>query len=546
MASPLTILTRAAVELGGPCIDVQDIEWALSVPAGSKLIHWLLEQCVVPNDVENSESPKEIGAALRSIALEHDESQVYATDFLKHSAREADICVGDHSIHAPSMYDPPSHLRKHAGFIDKDAHLLEVQNTVLKSRIKLIKRATQTAQSTISSLQATIQQQDAAIRRAQEQLTELSILADSTLASGADIALTLLDTLSLSEESTHKDKESPIVHLPLHKLTHSLTNLANFRTSLVENYQSDLAYLPSQPQKELLEESGDLLQALDALSRDERLEESAYALELRRLYEAIDGEENIYDFLLKQDIDDAEQPLSIQSLIEKAWTSDHAARLDAEYAILTSAINAHETTLLPALTNLHAELSVREQSVCSAEALIGTFGIEVEGISDLEGTTTHDTPQNDISDPFDDDSLAQRLKGLLSQDPFSRKSGTAIMEKPDILTELRRLRESTDATIGVNDAWGEVRQVKEKLSFLDVTHHRLLSTLYGADGVQTNTSVPFARAMTIGNLEQRAQEAVTGLEVGVHQGEEFYDLLASKRTQRKLGEFIDRKTGRSK
>ena len=113
-------------------------------------------------------------------------------------------------------------------------------------------------------------------------------------------------------------------------------NLANFRTSLVEKYQSNLAHLPVEPQKELLEESGDLFRALDTLSRDERLEESAYAVELRRLYDTLSQDENIYDSLLQQDINDGERPLSIRSLIEKAWTSDHAARLDAEYAILTS------------------------------------------------------------------------------------------------------------------------------------------------------------------------------------------------------------------
>ncbi|KAG6891867.1 hypothetical protein C0995_007069, partial [Termitomyces sp. Mi166 len=84
------------------------------------------------------------------------------------------------------------------------------------------------------------------------------------------------------------------------------------------------------------------------------------------------------------------------------------------------------------------------------------------------------------------------------------------MEKSDILAELWRLREFTDATIDVRDTWGEVQQIKEKLS---------LFTLYDVDGVQINSSAPFRRAMAIDNLKQQAQEAVARLEVGVRQGE---------------------------
>ncbi|KAG6871580.1 hypothetical protein C0995_002898, partial [Termitomyces sp. Mi166 len=442
MSSPLTTLTQAVLELEGPSIDANDIEWALDVPAGSKLIHWLLDQCVVPNDVENGELLQEIGAALRSIALENEESQI-----LKHSTKEVEIsaATGDqsyHTIHAPSMYDPPSHLQKYAGYIDEDTRLQEAQNTALKSRLKLTKRAIQAAQSTISSLQATIQQQDAAIRRAQEQLAELSIFADSTLASGADTALNLLDALSLAQESKIQQKDEPsTIHESLQHSTRSLTNLANSRTSLVENFQSDLRRLPVQPQKELLEESTNLFRALDALSRDERLEESAYALELRRLYETLGREEDIHDFLSQQDIDEDEQQLNIRPLIEKAWRSDHAARLDAEHAILTSAITGHEMTLLPALNNLHIQLSAREQVVHSVEALVGTFGIEVEGISGLKDDSTHcDRTWDNIIDPLGDDSLEQQIKSLLSQDLPPHKSSTAMMEKSDILAELWRLR----------------------------------------------------------------------------------------------------------
>ncbi|KAG6814770.1 hypothetical protein H0H93_012312, partial [Arthromyces matolae] len=73
MTSPLTILTQAVAEIGGPLIDTNDIEWVLQLPAGAQIVDWLTEQCVVPGNVESGKLEREIGVALRSIALEHDE-----------------------------------------------------------------------------------------------------------------------------------------------------------------------------------------------------------------------------------------------------------------------------------------------------------------------------------------------------------------------------------------------------------------------------------------------------------------------------------------
>ncbi|KAG6871680.1 hypothetical protein C0995_001473 [Termitomyces sp. Mi166 len=139
------------------------------------------------------------------------------------------------------MCDPPSHRRKYVGYINKDTRLQEAQNIALKLRHKLTKRATQAAQSIISSLQATIQQHDAAIRGAQAQLAELSIL-----------------------ESEIQQKNEPLNYTYISATFDTfLTNLANSRISLVENCQSDLSRLPVQPQKEIVTELTTLFRALE-------------------------------------------------------------------------------------------------------------------------------------------------------------------------------------------------------------------------------------------------------------------------------------------
>lgn len=62
-------IARIVATLGGPDIDPSDIEWAAHLPAGQKLIQWLVDQCVVAETVDT--------AALHAIALEREEAQMY-------------------------------------------------------------------------------------------------------------------------------------------------------------------------------------------------------------------------------------------------------------------------------------------------------------------------------------------------------------------------------------------------------------------------------------------------------------------------------------
>lgn len=57
--------------LGGPPIQAEDIEWALDLPAGKKLVDWIAAQLLDEEiELENGTINATCQAALRGIALE--------------------------------------------------------------------------------------------------------------------------------------------------------------------------------------------------------------------------------------------------------------------------------------------------------------------------------------------------------------------------------------------------------------------------------------------------------------------------------------------
>jgi hypothetical protein len=62
-------VTTIVSELGGPSINPVDIEWALDIPAGKRLIHWLANQL--------GHETSTLGASLRCIALEAEEVTMF-------------------------------------------------------------------------------------------------------------------------------------------------------------------------------------------------------------------------------------------------------------------------------------------------------------------------------------------------------------------------------------------------------------------------------------------------------------------------------------
>ncbi|KAF8058721.1 hypothetical protein FPV67DRAFT_1785777 [Lyophyllum atratum] len=526
--TPTAIITKAVLELGGPSIEPGDIEWTSQVPAGRNLVQWLVEQCIaLQSDDEDGLATTQLpdidlGAALRAIALEDEEIHL-----LKHAES---ILADDNdqdldTIHAPLAYAPPSHLRKHATHLDAETRLLEAESAILKSRLRQTKQASQRVSQTIWSLEAVIKREDAAIAHMQERLAELSILADTMLSSGTDTAVSLLDTLAVS---SHTEQSKPpenttdgTSRASLISPTQSLSHLANFRSALTEQHTSRLAQLTPKVPEGLLDDAADLSRSFEALMKDGgRLKEAAYALELRQMHEALGR---------------------VKTSIEKAWALDQAAILDAECVVLDSTVKAHDEALLPALTALHTQLSGHEKAVRAAEAWVGTFVIEVEGVGGTGGDADAVHTEKAALGANDDVECERELKDLLL--PHHRRhhadddAPLVLLDRSDILDELRRIRMLEDD--GANsDVLSEVTQLREKLGSLSAAHQPLLSLLYGTRDVQTNVSPPFGRSEAIEQLEQRAQEAVARLEAGVGRGEELQKTLDGKRTQRKLGEFI--------
>ncbi|GLB37860.1 hypothetical protein LshimejAT787_0409110 [Lyophyllum shimeji] len=555
---PTTIIAKAVPELGGPVFEPADIEWASHIPTGHELVQWLVDQCVASESgpesgfVGSEGFEVDLGAALRAIALEDEELQI-----LKYAESTRVDDDGDmHGIHAPLTYAPPSHLRKHATFLDTETRLLDTETAALKSRLRQTKHASQRAAQTISSLEAAIEREDAVIAHVQERLAELSVLADSTISSGSNSALVLIDTLAPPQPQSQEIMNSarsmdPAPRFSLACPTQTLTRLASLRAALRERHASRTAQLTLQSPKQLLDDAADLSCSLEALVHNpvgngaKRLREAAFALQLRRIYEALGNAGTIPAVNPDEDVDVNAEDVNVKASLDKAWALDQFRMIDAEFMLLDFTIQVHNDTLLPGLRALHAQLSARERAVRAAEAWVGAFGIEVEGIG--EARRTADTAGNGNVDQAAVDTepqqeFEQQLKDLLLQYHKEHAAPDAaplvLLNNADVLDELRRIRKAADE--GDGDGWKDVARLRESLGSLNATHHPLLDVLYSTRTVQTNASPPFGLPAGTEELEQRTQEAVLRLETGVGRGDELEKILDGKRTQRKLGDFIDR------
>ncbi|KAG6842811.1 hypothetical protein H0H87_010284, partial [Tephrocybe sp. NHM501043] len=177
-------------------------------------------------------------------------------------------------------------------------------------------------------------------------------------------------------------------------------------------------------------------------------------------------------------------------------------------------IYEHKETLLPALDALHGQLLIRETAMRAAEALVGALGIEIEGLS---VTADDNTPvDHDKSDTVNQDIFKEQLEGLLLRNDLNDGQPFNVAERSDILFELRRLRASSGGSKG---GWIVAKQVKENTSLMNAAQDDMLDTLFGANDGPTNTSPPFRPAKTVRDLKERAQNAVTKLNLGIKNGE---------------------------
>lgn len=68
--------------LGGPDINPEEIDWALDLPAGQKLLEWLVSQVQLElsaDDASGIGTSDSLRAALQAIALEDHELQMYVS-----------------------------------------------------------------------------------------------------------------------------------------------------------------------------------------------------------------------------------------------------------------------------------------------------------------------------------------------------------------------------------------------------------------------------------------------------------------------------------
>jgi hypothetical protein len=135
--------------LGGPQFNADDIDWALDLPAGQRLLEWLVSQVDELSADDGMNGSDALRAALQAISLEEDEVQMFVLHYLRgiwsdevrlrHATRKAATAerrtaTGELKS-VPSGYIPPWRLRYSAytipNYSTSDAAEGQKRNTLL-------------------------------------------------------------------------------------------------------------------------------------------------------------------------------------------------------------------------------------------------------------------------------------------------------------------------------------------------------------------------------------------------------------------------------
>ncbi|KAJ6590031.1 hypothetical protein DFH09DRAFT_1307485 [Mycena vulgaris] len=184
-----TITTIVSL-LGGPNLNAEDISWALDLPAGRRLLEWLVSQ--VKFEAADDSSFQALASVERLLIL------------LGYVRKATTAPATQLEPKVPSRYMPPWRLRAKEEYMGAEAALLETETEVLKARLHQTKIASQTLAQVIKSIAAEIEETDNDILGTENRLSELSLQADATIMAAVNSSMGLLDELHMAnDESPH-------------------------------------------------------------------------------------------------------------------------------------------------------------------------------------------------------------------------------------------------------------------------------------------------------------------------------------------------------
>ncbi|KAF8161433.1 hypothetical protein B0H34DRAFT_857858 [Crassisporium funariophilum] len=434
-------LTKTISLLGGPTLDPSDIKWAADLPAGRALLEWLAAQ-VRDWDREQTFGDKHVGdkegrvegeemdvrmrAALRDVALEHEEVLI-----LNHAKASQITLEGDDIPSQSAHYQPPSWQKKHAEYLNTDTELMQKETERLKTRLSQTKKAVTKMKQSIKTLQRVVEDAGTQNRKAEERLSELSITVDigvmSTLGDAQDLLESLKFGQPVNPETAHELKHDPIEDPTIHSARTRLADAQNGLLALISRLREHgetFAQIRKQEvykREDLQFEAERLRRAFGSTKAGTRglVDERDFVRELKGICALLEREETaggakgggvLLDLLREleepeesEDEDEDENDtfpsasiMDVDATLSRAWDMDQLLILSTHETALDDALVGLDAVLAP-LEALHASLARVVACLREAEALLEVFGEELEDI-DLDVASSAEAGGGTVED----------------------------------------------------------------------------------------------------------------------------------------------------
>ncbi|KAJ7736864.1 hypothetical protein B0H16DRAFT_110295 [Mycena metata] len=475
--------------LGGPDLNTEDIDWALDVPAGKRLLEWLVSQVELPaDDDRGTDEFDALRAALGAIALEEDEVQM-----LRNATRKPTPIagtIGGEMVIVPAEYTPPWRIRAKEEYLVSEATRLETETESLKSRLQQTKVASQSLTQAIKFLASEIEKTDGKILGGQDRLSELSLQADANILAAAGSGVGVLDECALIDLARDES---------------ALSAVTSTRTTIIDRFKSQMRDIDAVAQR--------LPTAVEIQAEGGRLDAA-----LRTVH----GAEDSFD---------------VAAELEGAWARDQAALLEARRTVVDETIVLFSETLLPPLTALHDDLTATDAHLSEARALVGALHEELQDIVDdvnaQESKTANAPSQAESKDVELQDGLTSLLKQLKDLRPPDAPP-LVLLSQEDILSELQEVYAREEVSRREEEAW--IANLLPSLRNLETAHAPLLDVIYAHSPM--NTSAPFASPADMRAVQTDAKSRADELGDAIAKVQEDVKTLSTDRAKRRMEHFV--------
>ncbi|KAF8965310.1 hypothetical protein BDZ97DRAFT_1918445 [Flammula alnicola] len=575
---------------GGGVGNLDVIQGLNDSDAGRLLLGWLAGQLpghdhdglpieetqheMAANFEEDANGARYISNAMRDSVLEPDEVLIIKDERLS----QAIAATSQDVMGPPADYMPPSQLKKHAEYVNTDAHTVQREADLLRSRISQTKEASKKITHSIKLLQRSVYDFNTKMRDSEERLSEVSITADTTVAETINNSQGLLRDLGFSglkaednRTGVAKDDKSEACpndeDLDLEAARALVLQSNNDMSTLTAGLQEsmeDLTLLRHQESAKLgdLQMEAERLQnALSSTASDMKGRRSSMDMhdanvngELQGICDLLEHEVALRDKGEGFETDALENLLSeldegyladkrgsseqrepaVEEILRHAWALDQAVILRLHENALDKALSALDSMLAP-LQRVYISLSRLTRCAQEAEAILEAFAEELGDIylDDMDSKESRSSTAVE-----EDESMEKLLKGVLNDLKDLRPVGSPpllLLTQEDIVAELRSLKARSARVEASERAWAD--DLLHQYSIRPL--HPALPQIYANSPL--NTSPPFAFPAHVRELEAKARRRAAELQgLANSLEEEVRETFAKESNTKRLGVFADK------